>query len=169
MNASGTISLTCAALLMLASSASAQRRAPGAQKPTVAVTIALKAGGNAYSFTGQASCTHAPMASIYSVISEQWSVQQSEGSQSIQLTLWKPKSGSGEMFSMSVSAGGRSHVVNTVKAPGAPAAQGSGTATIARAGSGAIFTIDATAADGTRVTGTIKCDALLPARAEGGE
>jgi hypothetical protein len=98
----------CGAMLLLATVVGAQRRVP-LVRPTVAVTIALKAGGDSYQFTGQARCTHAPMAAIYGVVSEQWSVQQSEGSRSLHLTVWKPKNGSGEMFNVSVSSGAAGH------------------------------------------------------------
>ncbi len=169
MNPFRVVSMTCIGILIVASSVVAQRRAPGAQKPTVGVTIALKAGADAYAFTGQANCTHAPMASIYGVVAEQWTVEQSEGQRSVHLTLWKPKSGSGEMFSLGVSTGGSSHAVNTVKAEGASPTKGSGTTTFAPSGGGGTFTINAKAADGTTIAGTIKCDAFLPAMAEGGD
>jgi hypothetical protein len=167
-----TLPAVCCAVVMLASAAAAQRRvppaSPGAQKPTVDVTIALKSGSDMYQFTGQGTCTYAPIAAIYNVVSEQWNVQQSDGSRSVQLTLWKPKNGSGEMFSLSVSAGGRSHTVNTVKATGAAASEGSGKVTLATAGNGGTFTVDAKDARAAGITGTIKCGAFTPAIAEGG-
>ncbi len=163
-----TISVVCAGSLVLASAAVAQRRIPGDKKPTVAVVIALKAGAEAYQFNGQATCTHAPVASIYQVVSEQWMVQQSDGARSLQLTFWKPKNGSPEMFSLSLSAGRGTHTVDTVNV-GAAKPQGSGTATLATAGGGGTFTISAKAADASAITGTIKCDAFTAATAEGGE
>ena len=153
----------------LSAVSAAQRRVPGAEKPTVEVTIALKAGADAYQFKGQASCTHAPVASIYNVVAEQWMIQQADDARSMTLTLWKPKNGSGEMFSLSVSSGSRSRSVNTVKASGAPAPAGSGSVTFASAGKGGTFTVDAKAADGTGIAGTITCGAFLPAIAEGGD
>ena len=160
--------LTCVALLLVVLPASAQRRAPGASRPTVGVTIALKAGADTYQFTGPASCTHAATGSIYGILSELWSVQHADAARSAQLTLWKPKNGSAEMFTLSLSAGSRSYSVNTVKATGAPAAQGSGTVTLAPAANGGTFTIEARTGDGTTISGTVKCDAFLPAVAEGG-
>ena len=160
-------------MLVLATVVDAQRRvAPGAssQPTTVPVTIALKAGADTFQFTGQASCTHAPTASIYGLLSEQWNVEQSEGSRSLHLTLWKPKNGAGDMFNLSISSGGaRPQSVNTVKAPGAPAPAGSGHVTLTPAGNGGTFTVDAKTAAGGAITGTIKCDAFSPAIAEGGD
>lgn len=163
------ITLACCGMLIVGSGVIAQRRVPGATTPrTVGVAIALKAGGDAYAFTGQASCTHAPVASIYGIVAEQWFVQQADGARSAQLTLWRPKNRSADMFSLSFGSGAASHRVNTIKAAGAPPPQGSGGLTLTPAGNGGTFTISANAADGTVITGTIKCDAFLPAIAEGG-
>src|SRR5215204_3896878 len=123
-----TMMIVCCASLM-AASAAAQRRVRGAEKPTLDVTIALKAGADAYQFKGQARCTHAPVAAIYNVVSEQWTVQQADDQRSLTLTLWKPKDGAPAMFSLSLSSGNRSRSVNTVKGNGAPGPAGSGSIT----------------------------------------
>lgn len=163
----------CCGMLMVATVIDAQRRAaPSAspQRSTVPVTIALKAGAETYQFTGQATCTHAPTASIYGLLSEQWNVDQSEGSRSLHLTLWKPKNGSGDMFNLSISSGaGRPQSVNTVKAAGAPATEGSGRVTVAPAGKGGTFSVNAQTAAGGAINGTITCDAFSAAIAEGGD
>lgn len=156
-------------LLMVAAAQGIQRRvAPGAQRPTVAVTIALQSAGGPYQFSGEGRCTYAPTASIYGILSEQWSVQQSEGSRSMALTFWKPKKGAETMFTLSMSSGSKSESVSTVKAPEAPAPEGSGTATFEPAGKGGTFKIAAKNARGGAITGTIRCDAFTPAIAEGG-
>jgi hypothetical protein len=156
-------------VLVLAAVPAAQVRVPrGTDRPTVNVAIALKSGVGAYTATGQGRCTYAKMASIYGVLSEQWSVQQSDDSHSVALTFWKPKSGGDPMFNLSLSSGAKSQAVNTVKAPGAPATEGTGTMTFAAADKGGTFTIDAKDAKGGAISGTIKCDAFTPAIAEGG-
>ena len=66
-------------------------------------------------------------------------VQQSDGGRSLQLTFWKPKNGSPEMFSLSLSGGRGTHTVDTVNV-GAAKGEGSGTATLATAGGGGTFT-----------------------------
>jgi hypothetical protein len=133
----------------------------------VAVAIALRVDGQPYQFDGNASCQHAPMAAIYGVVAEMWTVQQSEGRRSIALTMWRPKDAPGDWLSLSVRGGGKSHTVSTVKAPGATV-QGSGTVTLAPSGAGGTFTIEATAATGAAIAGTMKCSAFTPAIAEGG-
>ena len=58
----------------------AQRRVPSARaETTVPVTIALKAGAEQVNFTGKATCTHAPVASIYGLRAERWTVDQADG------------------------------------------------------------------------------------------
>jgi hypothetical protein len=105
------------------------------------------------------------MASIYQVVSELWSVQQSDGDHSLTLSLWRPKDGSGDMMSLSVGSGRTSNQVSTVRGA---AQAGSGKVTLAPSGKGGVFTVDAKAADGKAITGTITCDAFAPHIAEGG-
>jgi hypothetical protein len=136
--------------------------------PQVAVAIALRVDGQPYQFDGNASCQHEPMASIYGVAAEMWTVQQSGGQRSIALTMWRPKNGQGNWLSLGVSGGGKSYTVSTVNAPGATV-QGSGKVTLAPSGAGGTFTIEATAATGAAIAGTVKCSAFTPAIAEGGD
>jgi phage tail sheath gpL-like len=83
----------------------------------------------------------------------------------LNLSMWRPKNGSGDMVSLSVSTGKTSKTVSTVRGA---AVAGSGKVTLAATGKGGVFTVDAKAADGTAITGTIKCDAFAPHIAEGG-
>lgn len=166
---SRTIQLVWCGVVLLAAVPAAQVRVPrGTERPTVNMTIALTSAAGAHQYTGQGTCTYAKMAAIYGIVSEQWSVQQSEGSRSVALTFWKPKSGGDTMFTLSLSSGSGRQNVNTVKAPGASATQGSGTVSFAAADKGGTFTVDAKDAKGGAITGTITCDAFTPAIAEGG-
>jgi hypothetical protein len=148
--------------------AQARRAATQTADPTVAVAVALKAGGDAYNFTGRGTCTYAPVAGIYDLRAEQWRVEQSGAGGGVTLTFWHPASGA-DMFTLSVTAGGTRSAVNTVKVGGKGTVEGSGTVTLAREGKGGTFTVAASTAKGARVTGTIKCDAFTPAIAEGGD
>lgn len=166
---SRTYYAVCCGVLLLAAVPGAQRRLPsGTERPTVSVTIGLKSGTGAYQFTGQGTCTYAKTASIFGVLSEQWSVQHSDNSRSLVLTFWKPKSGAQQMFTLSTSSGSSMQRVSTVKATGAPASEGSGTVSFESADKGGTFTIDAKDVRGGAITGTITCDAFTPAIAEGG-
>ena len=163
------ITLILTATLLL-SGDSPQRRAPGApNQGGVTATIALRAGTQAYDFSGTAQCRHAPQASIYGIAAEMWSVQHADSGRSMNLTVWKPRSGGDPMLNLSVTTAGRSSNVNTVKAPQrATGASGSGSVTFAPEGKGGLFTIAATTDDGAKVSGTVKCDAFTPLVAEGG-
>jgi hypothetical protein len=145
--------------------ADAQRRVPGQAQPQQAIQVALKVGGATYQSNQAGKCTHAPVASIYNTVAEMWSVQQNAQGQSLALTLWKPKDGSGDMVTLSVTNGNLSHQVDTVRG-GTPT--GSGKVTLEKSGNGGTFTVDGKSKSGTQISGTIKCDAFAPHMAEGG-
>lgn len=167
-----TIGVASCGVLVLASVAIAQRQAPRAPgtpaDDKVGVAIALRAGGESYQFSGAATCTHEPKGYIYAIPAQLWTVEQREGARSVGLTFWKPASGSGDMFMLRVSSGGKTYTTNTVKTKNGGTPQGAGEVTFASAGSAGTFTVNATAANGAKISGTIKCDAFRRAVAEGG-
>ncbi len=162
-----------AGIVMVTSMYAIQLRRPASATPTdttVPASLALRVGGQPYDFSGKASCRHAPMASIYGVQAEMWSVQQNDANRSLGLTVWRPKGRTGDWFSLSVSSGGKSYVVNTVQTGHeADTVQGRGTLRFTPSGSGGTFAIEATAANGGAITGTVTCSAFTAAIAEGGE
>jgi hypothetical protein len=141
-----------------------QRRAP-APPSKVPIQVSLKIGGQAYESSTPGTCTHAPVASIYQVVSELWSAQQSEDGRSLSLSFWRPKDGSADMVSLSITSGRSSHHVSTVR--GAPLA-GSGKVMLQPSGKGGVFTVDGKTSEGVAITGTIKCEVFAPHVAEGG-
>lgn len=159
--------LSFAVVLILASTASAQRRTVPGTPAETGVTITLQVAGQPYRFEGKAACHYAPVASIYNVMAEMWRVQQSDGQRSVMLTLWRPKNMSGDMFSLSLSTGPKSYLVSTVKG-GESAAQGSGKVTFTTSGGGGAFRINGTTTNNVPITGTIQCSAFTQAVAEGG-
>ena len=148
-----------------------QRRAPAASfdqaqgRPKVPMQVSLKIGAQGYESSTPGTCTHAPVASIYQVLSELWSAQQSEGGRSLSLAFWRPKDGSADMVSLSITSGPSSHRVSTVR--GTPLA-GSGKVMLQPSGKGGVFTVDAKTPDGAAISGTIKCEVFAPHVAEGG-
>ncbi len=170
MRSRSKIILGFAIALIIASAGAAQvRKEPATPADTkVDVAITLQVAGQSYHFEGKAVCTHAPVASIYNVVSEMWSVQQSDGRRSVTLTLWRPRSKSGDMFLLNVATGGKSYAVNTVKAGRESSVHGSGKVTFTASGAGGTFTINAAGSNGAAITGTIKCSAFTAAIAEGG-
>ena len=146
-----------------------QRSAPRtAQDDKVNVAIALQVGGDAYHFTGGATCTHEAKGEIYTVRAQQWRVEQADDRRRVALTFWRPASGSNDMFTLYLQAGGRTYAASTVRAPGDGQSKGAGEVTFAREGGGGTFTLNATAANGTTIRGTIACDAFRSLRPEGG-
>ena len=157
--------MSAIALGGLIANVDAQRRLPGQATVNQAMQVALKVGSATYQSSQPGKCTHAPVASIYKTVAEMWSVQQNGEGHSLALTLWRPKDGSGDMVTLSVSSGNLSNQVNTVRGG---TTTGSGKVSLEKSGNGGIFTVDAKTSSGTPVSGTIKCDAFAPHMAEGG-
>ncbi len=143
-----------------------QRRAPAAPEEWKApMQVSLKIGGQRYESSTPGKCTHALVASIYQAVSELWTAEQSEDGRSLNLSFWRPKDGSADMVSLSITSGRSSHRVSTVR--GAPLA-GSGKVALQPSGKGGVFTVDAKTAEGAAISGNIKCDVFAPHVAEGG-
>ena len=157
--------ISAVALVALIADLEAQRRAPGQTQANQAIQVTLNVGGAPFQSNEAGKCTHAPVASIFKTVAEMWSVQQNAQGRSLALTLWKPKDGSGDMVTLSVTSGNISHQVNTVRGA---TTSGSGKVTLERAGNGGTFSVDAKTSGGAAITGTIKCDAFAPHTAEGG-
>ena len=162
--------LSLSATLTVAEGVSAQRRPAGItpQEVTVGAAIALTVAGTPYQYSGQAVCEHLSRGSIYDVAAARWSVRHSGAGRDVSLTVWRPQSGGDDMVTLAVNVEGTRYDVNTVKAPRAPSAVGSGTVTFAPEGKGGSFTINATAGSGALITGTIKCDAFTTSAAVAG-
>jgi hypothetical protein len=127
--------------------------------------VSLMAGGQRYESSAPGKCTHAPTASIYGVVSELWTAQQSDGGKSLSFSLWEPKDGSRPMVSLTLTTGSSTHRVSTVR--GASIA-GNAKTQFQTAARGATITVYAKSAEGADIIGTIKCDTFAPHVAEGG-
>jgi hypothetical protein len=149
----------------MAAGADAQvRREPPAELKTP-IVVALQVGAEAFQLSAPGRCTHAPVASIYQVMSELRSAELSADGRSTKLTWWHPLDGSADMVNLSLTSGSGSHTVSTVK--GGQVA-GTGTVKFEKSGSGGVFRIDAKTARNVPITGTIKCNSFAPHIAEGG-
>ena len=154
------------AVALSATPSHAERRA-ATQPAGVPVEIHLQTGSAKYDARGTGECRAAERASIYGVVASQFAVTHNAGAQSLNLTLWQPKTG-GAMVTMSVSNAGKRYDVDTVKAGPKKETKGSAQATLNRSGSSATITISAVAASGDRISGTIKCGGVSAIQAEGG-
>ena len=103
--------------LVLSVAASAQRRLPGSQEKKVGVAIDLKVNGTPYTFKGDASCDHLAKGSIYDIAAERWSVRQDDNGRNINLSLWRPANGPGDMVQLNVYLAGKRYDVSTIKSP----------------------------------------------------
>jgi hypothetical protein len=134
----------------------------------VPMQISLQVGGTAYAFSGSGSCRSAARASIYDMQAAMWTVEQEGDAKSLTLTVWHPNSGPADMMSLSVTAGGKSHRVDTVKVSERGNVQGFGTVKFEKSGQGGAFTIDAVAGDGAKIAGTVKCERFTTQEAVAG-
>ena len=101
-----------AALALAIAPAHAQVRRQPAQPETMPLEAALNVGGKKVEFRGQGQCKAAPQASIYDIPAALYSVSQSSGSQSLNLTLWQPTSGAANMMSLHISTGSTRYEVD---------------------------------------------------------
>jgi hypothetical protein len=121
--------------------------------------IALQIGSQKYVASGQGECKSAPRASIYNIPAALYSVSHRGGKDSLNLTLWRPTDGKPDMLSLSVTSGGKSYLVDTVKDK-----KGSGGARL----DGRTIVVDAVAASGEKISGKIQCRTFGGVQAEGG-
>jgi len=155
-----------AVTLICSAAISAQRRPAGSQEQKVGVEIDLKVNGTPYTFSGVASCDHLAQGSIYDIAAQRWSVRHDDDRRNLNLSLWRPASGAGDMLQLNIYLAGKRYDVSTVKSPQGPS--GSGAAKLVAAGTGGTFTIDATTSSAGKITGTIKCAAFPPSAAVAG-
>ena len=125
--------------------------------------IALQIGAQKYAANGEGECKSAPRASIYSIPAALYSVSHRSGKDSLNLTLWRPADGKPDMLSLSVAAGGKNYVVDTVKDK-----KGSGGAKLQPSARGGTIVLDAVAASGEKISGKIQCRTFGGIQAEGG-
>ena len=77
--------------------------------------ISLKVGAHTYQASGQGECKSAPRASIYNIPAALTSVSHRAGTNSLNLSLWQPTDGKPAMLSLSVTTGGKTYLVDTVR------------------------------------------------------
>jgi len=161
------ILLFVCAVLMVPAVLSAQQRLPGSQEKKVGVAIDLKVNGTPYTFKGDAICDHLAQGSIYDIVAERWSVRHDDNGRNVNLSLWRPRNGAGDMVQLNVYMAGKRYDVSTIKSPQGPS--GSGSVKLVKEGAGGTFTIDAATSSAGKITGTIRCDAFPASEAVAGD
>lgn len=134
------------------------RSQPGA--PMMDVTVSLKVGSDAFTSRAPGTCTYAPTAWVYGVLSEMWTVRQEVQGRYVHLTLWRSKKDAHDTLSLWVNDR-KNLTVSTVRGQ----VSGSGTVKLQTSGRGGACAVDAKAETGDAITGTIRCPAFSPHRA----
>ncbi len=138
-----------------------------AQSP-VPVKLTVSVAGQSQTVRGVGECRHEPQASIYGTRALLWMAEYGGGTagSQVQLTYWRPKSaGATDQFQLSVTRGGKTHLINTVKGS---RPVGSGRASFRPTALGGRFEISGRAEDGTALQATIECARFGAIVAEGG-
>ncbi len=135
----------------------------------VSLKISAKVGGQTYESAGQGSCRHTPTAAIYGVPAALWMVALTGSDdaevKSMNLTLWKPKNGSPQQFSVSLNAGPSSHRIDV---GGQGEQLGSGKASVVAAGAGGRIQVSGKDDSGKTIELVVHCPAFTGVEAEGG-
>ena len=141
----------------------------GAQDSPNTVMITAKVGQKSYESAGQGSCRHTPTAAIYGVPAALWMVgftgSDDAAVKSMNLTLWKPKNGGSQQFSLSLSTGSSSHRIDV---GGRGEQIGSGKASVVAAGAGGRIEVSGKDDSGKTIEVVIQCPAFAGVEAEGG-
>lgn len=135
---------------------------------TVPMKIVAKVDGKAYRSSGMGECASSGDASIYEVPATLWhAIYAGDGSEprSLNLTVWRPKAGGGDMLSLSLGIGETTHQIATVK--GGRMA-GSGTPGVRPAGSGGTLTVAGKDDHGDAIELSVECERFDEVVAEGG-
>jgi hypothetical protein len=141
----------------------------GAQGSDNTVMISAKVGSKSYESAGQGSCRHTPSAAIYGVPAALWMVgltgSEDAAVESMNLTLWKPKNGGPQQFSLSLSTGSSSHRIDV---GGRGEQIGSGKASVVAAGAGGRIEVSGKDDSGKTIELVVRCPAFGSVQAEGG-
>jgi hypothetical protein len=141
----------------------------GAQSSQNTVMISAKVGPKSYESAGPGSCRHTPSAAIYGVPAALWMVgvtgAEDAAVKSMNLTLWKPKNGGPQQFSLSLRTGSSSHRIDV---GGRGEQIGSGKASVVAAGAGGRIEVSGKDDSGKTIELVVKCPAFAGVEAEGG-
>jgi hypothetical protein len=143
-----------AAMAMAASGVHADGQAQA--KPITTLQVSLKIGAASYTASGPGECIHSTEGGLYDTPGTQWGARRTDGNQTINFTMWR-LSGKGDSVTLFVTAGGKTHKVNTVPVGPTSNRTGAGTATFEARGAGGVFTLDLRADTGAAITGQMTC------------
>ena len=134
--------------------------------PAIVVQVALQVAGAAYAASGPGECVHTTDASLFEVPGAMWGIRTRDRDRDVNFTFWRLSKG-GEMLTIWVTTGGKTHRVNTLQVGPATERRGSGKATFEKRGAGGVFTVDLLADTGAKVTGQLTCSAFVAPEGNG--
>jgi len=165
-----TLLAVVAALVTTASDAAAQRRAVGGPtQENAEISITAHLGKESYSSKASGSCKYEPSASIYDVPSALYMVdaQGRNGGKikQLNLTLWRPKNGSADQVSLSLTTEAKDTRIDVN--PRSPAV-GTASVEVRPSSSGGTFELKGKDAKGIPLNLTVVCPSFDGVVAEGG-
>jgi hypothetical protein len=134
---------------------------------TVPMTIVVKVAGASHRVSGLGECASSADASIYDVPATLWHATY-EGSgepRNLNLTVWRPKAGGGDMVGLSLTVGETTHQITTVK--GGQLA-GEGMPGVRPAGRGGTLSVTGKDDHGDAIDVSVECERFDEVVAEGG-
>ncbi len=152
-----------------AGSAGAQGGGESSTRGTVPMKIAASVGGKTYQASGPGECASSAEASIYQVPAALWHAtwtgQDGSEVRRLDLTVWRPKTGKGDMVGLSLDAGGTTHRIATVKGG---EMTGTGSPNVRTQGAGGVLAVAGTDDHGDKIVMTVECERFDEVVAEGG-
>ena len=148
--------------------ASDPARSPSSSRGTVPMKVSVKVDGKSYRSSGMGECASSADASIYQVPATLWhAIYAGDGSElrNLNLTIWRPKAGRGDMVGLSLEIGETTHQIATVK--GGQTA-GSGVPGVRPAGKGGTLTVAGKDDHGDAIELSVECERFDEVVAEGG-
>jgi hypothetical protein len=136
------------------------------KSPAIVVQVGLQVAGAAYAASGPGECVHTTDASLFDVPGAMWGIRTRDRDRDVNFTFWRLSKG-GEMLTVWVTTGGKTHRVNTLQVGPSTERRGSGKATFEKRAAGGVFTLDLLADTGAKITGQLTCSAFVAPEANG--
>jgi hypothetical protein len=145
----------------------APTRSESFSRGTVPMTIAVKVAGTSHRASGVGECASSADASIYDVPATLWhaTYEGTEEPRHLNLTVWRPKAGGGDMVGLSLTVGETTHQIATVK--GGQLA-GEGTPGVRPSGKGGTLSVAGKDDHGDAIEVSVECERFDEVAAEGG-
>jgi hypothetical protein len=142
-------------------------RSESFSRGTVPMTIVAKVAGATHRASGLGECASSADASIHDVPATLWhaTYEGTEEPRRLNLTVWRPKAGGGDMVGLSLTVGETAHQLATVK--GGQLA-GEGTPGVRPAGRGGTLTVTGKDDHGDAIELSVECERFDEVVAEGG-